>query len=159
MGMDGLMDGFVSFVCASITLHRVQTQQKKTKQKKKRGYSPHPFIFPSIHPSIQRTPAPPNQSHYIYPIVHLSSLSLSLHKNSSLYLGTITPAYTQHLQLLHALRDNYSSMDESSEGCYCIQAQHCQHWIASITNRRHAIGGMHEHTMSDFGNIACFSPA
>ncbi|KAF9375827.1 hypothetical protein CPB97_011208 [Podila verticillata] len=41
-------------------------------------------------------------------------------------------------------------MDESSEGCYCIQAQHCQHWIASITNRRHAIGGMHERSMPDY---------
>ncbi|KAF9318274.1 hypothetical protein BG003_011584 [Podila horticola] len=30
-------------------------------------------------------------------------------------------------------------MDESSEGCYCIQAQSCQHWIASITNRRQAL--------------------
>ncbi|KAG0357388.1 hypothetical protein BG005_003586 [Podila minutissima] len=40
-------------------------------------------------------------------------------------------------------------MDESSEGCYCIQAQNCQHWIASITNRRHHVG-MHEHTMSDY---------
>ncbi|KAF9302167.1 hypothetical protein BGZ74_005714 [Mortierella antarctica] len=44
-------------------------------------------------------------------------------------------------------------MDESSEGCYCIQAQNCQHWIASITNRRHHVGGMHEHTMSDYDQM------
>ncbi|KAG0032147.1 hypothetical protein BGZ81_011558 [Podila clonocystis] len=41
-------------------------------------------------------------------------------------------------------------MDESSEGCYCIQAENCQHWIASITNRRHPVGGMHDHTLSDY---------
>ncbi|KAF9425438.1 hypothetical protein BGZ94_007525 [Podila epigama] len=29
-------------------------------------------------------------------------------------------------------------MDESSEGCYCIQAQNCQHWIAATTIRRAA---------------------
>ncbi|KAI1315376.1 hypothetical protein EDD11_000935 [Mortierella claussenii] len=36
-------------------------------------------------------------------------------------------------------------MDDPSEGCYCVQAQACPHWIAAKMDRRMETAKEHSH--------------